>query len=742
MIKAVTTVADREFKVQVMKTEAQWKSGLHKRLNLDRDGLSLFLNPVLDSWVGIRNWDLRTGDIVVDECGQTYWTALDADSASAPDRVWHLFRHNPSTNQVEKVLTFPACGRFEPRKLWLTAEYLWIFDETEKRRSNDNLEIRKGRMLGLSRENSQIVNEVAIENLIDVDFDRQGFVCAVINDGGQWQVCRYAVPPHPVGQQECFTLKSSKEQVAIAVGRDGILFLLDTSIGRFVRFDPVTREETLLAAPKEALLKGFKHSAMQIDDRGVIFLAESEPAHLHMFAEDGSYLDEAELPSDVKRIDGIGFDRGAVYLATDRGLAKFTLSKSPVGQDGLFYSKTLDNGQPESFWHRIALEGRFPGKSSVEVFYYTSDNQDLKTAYERAFSSAGSVEERALRIESLLERNWIGPEIFKGAEVQQSGSTNPELSKQQEIASPDLILDPNKGRFLWLKLRLITFDQRSRPSIRSARIYYPRLSYLRYLPPVYREEPLSAAFLERFLSIFETAFEGLDQEIDQLFRYFDPLLAPKEFLPWLGSWINLSLDDELPEARIRRLIRRAPYLYSRKGTPEALIEFLEIYTGRRVSLTEHMRGLKPLILGATDLKLGSGVVLLGSGPKGMWVGDTTIVGEAAIRDRVSDADEPFLPLARRFTIAIDMDREEFQKRAATLQRITTEQTPSHTICKIQIDAEQKGVGNAILGAGASVTETQPYQVGITPLGSGSAMARDPRILRLERGAWIGSSVRV
>jgi phage tail-like protein len=449
-----------------------------------------------------------------------------------------------------------------------------------------------------------------------------------------------------------------------------------------------------------------------------------------------------ELPSTIKLISGIGFDRdGGVYLATDQGLARFSLAKNPVGQAGLFYSKTLDNGQAESLWHRVALQGVIPGKTSVEVYYYTSDDQNLREAYERAFSGAGSTEEKTSRIEDLLKTSWIGPETFTGTETEESGASKHAAATQAAPATPDLILNPNRGRFLWLKLKLITFDEKSRPSIRSARIYYPRLSYLRYLPPAYREDAVSAAFLERFLSIFETVFEGLDQGIDQLFRYFDPRLVPKDFLPWLASWINLSLDDDLPEARLRRLIRRAPYLYSRKGTPEALVEFLEIYTGRAVSLTEHARALKPQVLGGPDFRLGYGSVLLGSGPKGMRVGDTTVVGYAAVRDRIGDADEPFLPLARRFTIRIELAREESQRQAGALRRIVSEQKPAHTVCTIQF-ADQKTVGTAALGSSAKVVDAQPYRVGVTPLGSGSAMAKGARALRLERGAGMNTGGRL
>ena len=728
---------DPEFKVQVIETDAQWKSGLMSRLDFGADGLSLFLSPVFQAWLISQHAGFRGGDIVVDECGQTYWTALEALAEFGNEPVWSLYRHNPLTNEVERVLTFADCAQLNPRELWLDSNYLWIFDQAD----GDVNAARKGRLLAFSRDNWQIILEFVIDNIVDLDFQPNGFFYSIEKADTGTRVCRYSTTTP--GKSDCFTLKTSKEQVAIAASADEIVYLLDNVQGRLIKFDPETQTETVLAAPQEKLLKGFKPSAMQIDVRGVIFLASSEPASLQTFDKDGSYLGAVDLPSKITRIDGIGFDQnGGVLLATDQGLAKFSLSKNPVGQEGVFYSRTLDNGQPESFWHRIALRGRIPTKSSVEVYYFTSDNEALKDAFDRAFSGTGSIEEKTNQIENLLSTNWSIAETFKGLERRKPQPEKPGERVPEQVDNPDLIINPNKGRYLWFKLKLTTFDQKSRPTIRSARVFYPRLSYLRYLPPVYREDPVSAAFVERFLSIFETNFRTLEDEIDQLFRYFDPNLTPKDFLPWLSSWINLALDDDVPEQRVRQFIRRAASIYNRKGTARALVEFLEIYTGKTVTVTEFLRGLKPMIIGEKESVLGRGVVLLGSGPRGMRVGDTTVVGYAAIRDRVSDPDEPFLPLARRFTVSIDMDREEFLRRQATLKRIVTEQAPAHTSFTLRTTADQRTIGQAVLGTTAVVHESQPYRVGLTQLGSGSAVGKGPEVLRLERGAWVGSSRRL
>lgn len=727
------TVVDSEFKVQVIETDAQWKSGLWSSLDFNSDGLSLFLNPAFDSWVIPERTGFRGADIVVDECGQTYWTERETSDAN----TWSLFRHNPITNQVELVLAFGPCSEINPREIWLDQNYLWIFDRDVDK---DGKPLPKGRMLAFSRDNFQIVLEFAIDDdLIDIDFQPNGYFYAVTKKNCLTQVCRYStsIPP---GKSKCFKVNTTIDPVAIAVNKDGLVYLLDAVRGRFIRFEPETRREIALCSAPENVLKDFKPTAMQIDQRGVLFLASSNPASLHMFDQDGSYLGPAELPSKIKRIDGIGFDRAnGVLLATDIGLAKLLLTKSPVGHSGSFYSRTLDNGQKQSLWHRIALRGRIPAKSSVEVFYHTSDDESLKTDYDELINGSGSAEQRSSAIDSLMNPIWVGPEIFKGREPSKLRNQKPGTADVEILENPDLILNPNQGRYLWLKLRLTTFDQKSRPSIRSARIFYTRLSYLRYLPQVYREDPVSAAFLERFLSMFETSFDSLEQEINQLFKYFDPKLTPKEFLPWLASWINLSLDDEVPEQRVRTFIRRAASLYRRKGTPGALVEFLEIYTGKPVRLTEYLRDLRPMVIGEKDSTLGRGVVLLGSGPRGITVGNTSVVGYSAVRDRVSDPDEPFLSLARRFAIAIDMDRDEFERRRPTLQRIIAEQAPAHTICTIRSPSDQGIIGKAVLGSTAKINTRQPYRVGLTQLGAGSSIGKTQRGLRLERGAWIGSS---
>jgi len=96
-----------------------------------------------------------------------------------------------------------------------------------------------------------------------------------------------------------------------------------------------------------------------------------------------------------------------------------------------------------------------------------------------------------------------------------------------------LLLSP-RGRYIRFKIELVSDDLHSdSPKVKSLKVYFPRLSYLRYLPATYQEDKAGREFLERFLSLFETLFSNLEGAVFALTKYIDSEAAPDAFLPWL-----------------------------------------------------------------------------------------------------------------------------------------------------------------------------------------------------------------
>ena len=132
--------------------------------------------------------------------------------------------------------------------------------------------------------------------------------------------------------------------------------------------------------------------------------------------------------------------------------------------------------------------------------------------------------------------------------------------------------------------------------------------YLFHLPALYQSDDLMA----RFLMLFESFWSPIEGQIDAIPFYFDPKMTPSDFLPWLASWFNLVLDEDLPDEQRRELIGAAVSLYRKRGTKQGLQEYLKACTGGQVTIVEHRAS--DFCLGS-DARLGPGIALgIGSQP--------------------------------------------------------------------------------------------------------------------------------
>ena len=130
-------------------------------------------------------------------------------------------------------------------------------------------------------------------------------------------------------------------------------------------------------------------------------------------------------------------------------------------------------------------------------------------------------------------------------------------------------------------------------------------NYLTYLPALFQQD---SDFIGQFLLAFERILTGLHPQdaddpipqqpglediLDRIHTYFIPgpgtadgQRTPKDFLPWLSSWVALSLRDDWEEEEKRRFISRIVPLYQFRGTLRGLKELLETYTGEAATIYE------------------------------------------------------------------------------------------------------------------------------------------------------------
>ena len=118
--------------------------------------------------------------------------------------------------------------------------------------------------------------------------------------------------------------------------------------------------------------------------------------------------------------------------------------------------------------------------------------------------------------------------------------------------------------------------------INDIRLYLPAESWIDLLPRIYRKSDRESGFLERYLGIFQTLYDEVEDEIDRISDRFDPECAESG----LAEWLDISDCSVWKEEKLRKLLMMAVSLYRSRGTRECLSRAIELYTGERPFIIE------------------------------------------------------------------------------------------------------------------------------------------------------------
>jgi phage tail-like protein len=224
-------------------------------------------------------------------------------------------------------------------------------------------------------------------------------------------------------------------------------------------------------------------------------------------------------------------------------------------------------------------------------------------------------------------------------------------------------------------------------------------SYLDYLPAVFQEDGRAdgVSFLGRFLLAFEAVLSGLgdgdptglEETISRLATYFDPDQAPQDFLPWLASWVALTVWGDWDAAATRRFIDQVVSLYRQRGTRAGMEAVLRAYTGVTSAQDQH----------ATTVQIDDY-----QAP--MQVGVTCTVGV----DTVLDGWQPFYFVVRlKLAIA---DPALLDRQRKLIEAIIDQEKPAHTYYRLDISVPTMQIGttstvgvDTLLGTQAASEET-------------------------------------
>jgi phage tail-like protein len=294
--------------------------------------------------------------------------------------------------------------------------------------------------------------------------------------------------------------------------------------------------------------------AVGSDAAGAPLLFVSDRSGLQAFAFDLDGFAPRSETFPLRQHTGralVGAD-GAVWFDTaERWHPLLARGRPRSAPSGTVETAALDGDERGCTWHRVLLDGHIPVGAAVAVESRAAD--DLAA------------------LAATPWRHEPSPYLRRASSDLPLGSGD---ARADRTGTWETLLQHTEGRYAQLRLTLDGAGGRS-PEIAALRLVYPRFSYLHaYLPAVYAERDGPQRFLERYLANPEGILTDLEGRIADVRGLLDPGTAPARHLGWLGGWVGLAFDDDLPPRRRRLLIEHAIELHAQRGTVPGLLRLL------------------------------------------------------------------------------------------------------------------------------------------------------------------------
>lgn len=360
---------------------------------------------------------------------------------------------------------------------------------------------------------------------------------------------------------------SAVDPIGIALLDDGAVLVLDRGSGQGSSV-ALYRNGALQGTPVALRASGVQDDGTAFDLPLVAHAFARRSARIDVAGADGNQAFAYQLSTDrglaldpiveylPMRLFGgkalVAAGGSAFYDLRDRFVELVAQGRPRFARTGSLTTPPLDGRLPDCVWHRLFLDAAVPAGAAVAVSTRAADDLDALRAAPFA-------------PEPTVHRRDVGSEL----------PFVPEASGADR-GTFELLFQAARGRYLQIRLALAGTGAAT-PRLRALRAWYPRFSYLaRYLPRAYRQDAVSASFLERYLANPEGTLTGLEDRIAAAQQLLDPRTAPADGLDWLASWFGLALDPAWDERRRRLFLRHATDFLRWRGTVRGLTMALRL----------------------------------------------------------------------------------------------------------------------------------------------------------------------
>jgi len=377
----------------------------------------------------------------------------------------------------------------------------------------------------------------------------------------------------------------------------------------------------------------------------------------------------------------------------------------PFFKEGSWLSQTLDSSVYNCQWHRIRMAIKhLPPGTEVTVKTFAYQQKDL--------APLRADDPRFVTAHTLVAPTQVNP------------------TERSRKRVEEFLIQSGPGQYLSAAIQL-RGDGFGTPIISALRVEFPRESYLEYLPPLYSAAEPMRSFLERFLSIFQAEWDEFDRRVGESEAFFDPQAVPEGVaMTYLASWLGLDLEGTWNGRQNRQLLEAVPKITPRRGTVQALREFVGVYLANIAGLTtdqvsqtqfpaiiEGFQERQYLTLSqAGGSTLGSAQPLWSSGVvRRLQLGGFSQAGEVELVSTGDPERDLFHHFAHRFRVYVPAAWIRTAAHEQLLRRAIEAEMPAHVkydLCLVEAGL-RVGIQSTV-GLDTIIGDPPPYQMAREP----------------------------
>ena len=243
-------------------------------------------------------------------------------------------------------------------------------------------------------------------------------------------------------------------------------------------------------------------------------------------------------------------DDERIRLAADTGIHRI-------------YLRGIDSAEDDADWGRFCFQSAIPEEMVLYVYAFAVN--------EPVFVPAD--DPTPVSIDEFLVDETVPDEQKKELCERYHG--------KRFVGRSDLLLHGLKGRILYLSIDVTGTGE---GMLSRLKLYRKADTWEDAFPDVYRR---SGDFFHRFLAIYNSIYNDMEEQIDVLPELLDIDTCPASLLPVYASWMGIDLSGGyLAEETERMLVREAYQLNRIKGTRACIERLLSIVLNEKPLIIE------------------------------------------------------------------------------------------------------------------------------------------------------------